>query len=183
MRLQIGRVYHHRLRNGRLGGQAFHHPGEDAFLAPALPTIIEGLRWTILLGRIAPPQAIAIDEDNAAENTPVIDARLAVALREKRLKAGHLRIRQPEKVAHDPVSLRSLNHAARLKSMGPDPSGLSVIRPVNALKGGQRVPGHLFDMRAELHINAKQLEEVARKDGVDDSFHASSFGGGGLFFI
>ena len=121
MRLQIGRVYHHRLRNGRLGGQAFHHPGEDAFLAPALPTIIEGLRWTILLGRIAPPQAIAIDEDNAAENTPVIDARLAVALREKRLKAGHLRIRQPEKVAHDPVSLRSLNHAARLKSMGPDP--------------------------------------------------------------
>jgi len=72
---------------------------------------------------------------NAAENAPVIDVRLTHPQEnsppdcflifgytlEKRLKAGHLHVRQPEKVAHDPVSLRSLNHAAQLKSMGPDP--------------------------------------------------------------
>ena len=100
MRLQIGRVYHHRLRNGRLGGQAFHHPGEDAFLAPALPTILEGLRWTILLGRIAPPQAIAIDEDNAAQDTKIINPRTTMALGKERAKARHLRFGQPEQGAH-----------------------------------------------------------------------------------
>ena len=59
-------VDHHRLRHGRLRDEALHHPGEDALVAPPLPTIVEGLRWAILPGRIASPQAIAIDEDNAA---------------------------------------------------------------------------------------------------------------------
>ena len=112
MRFQIGRVDHHRLRSGGLGGQAFHHPGEGAFVAPPLPTVAEGLWRAILPGRIAPPQAIAIDEDYPAQYTPVIDARLAMALGEEGLKPRHLRVGQPEKVAHRSVSLRSLNHAA-----------------------------------------------------------------------
>jgi hypothetical protein len=35
-----------------------------------------------------------------------------VALGEEGLQTGHLRIGKPEKIAHDPVSLRRLNHAA-----------------------------------------------------------------------
>jgi hypothetical protein len=37
----------------------------------------------MLLGRIAPPQTIAIDDDNATQNPTIIDARLAVALVKK----------------------------------------------------------------------------------------------------
>jgi hypothetical protein len=112
MRLEIGRVDHHRLRNGSFGSQTIHHPGEDSLVAPPLPPVVEGLRRAIFFRRIAPPQPIAIDEYYAAQHTPVIDARLTVALGEEGLQTGHLRVGQPEKVAHDPVSLRSLNQAA-----------------------------------------------------------------------
>jgi hypothetical protein len=37
----------------------------------------------MLLGRITPPQAIAIDENNATQNPTIIDARLAAALGKK----------------------------------------------------------------------------------------------------
>ncbi len=47
-----------------------------------------------------PVQAIADDEDNPAENAPVINAWLAMGLREKGGKARHLRVGQPEKVAY-----------------------------------------------------------------------------------
>ena len=46
------------------------------------------------LGSIAPAQTIAVDEDYAAQNAPVIDARLAMALGE-------------ERIAGDPSALRS----------------------------------------------------------------------------
>jgi hypothetical protein len=85
---------------------------EDPLVAPPLPTIVEGLRRAVFLRRITTPQAIAIDEDYAAQYTPVIDARLAMALGEERLQTGHLRVGQPKKVAHDPVSFRSMNQAA-----------------------------------------------------------------------
>lgn len=100
MRLQIGRVDHHRLGDRRLCRQAVHHPGKDALFAPPLPTVVEGLRRAILPGGITPPQAVAIDEDNPAQNAPVVDARLTMALREEGFQTGHLRVRQPEKVAH-----------------------------------------------------------------------------------
>jgi hypothetical protein len=81
--LEIGRVDHHRLWNGYLGSQAIHHAGEGPLLAPALPAAVEGLRWTIFLGRIAQAQAIAIDENYSAQHSPIIDGQLAVALGKK----------------------------------------------------------------------------------------------------
>jgi len=69
----------------------------------------------------APSQIIAIDEGSPAQHTLIIDARFAVGFREKRLKARHLRIRQPEKVGRDPpLGLRTMNHAPTRISMGPD---------------------------------------------------------------
>jgi hypothetical protein len=100
VRLQIGRVDHDRLVLGPLGGQADHDPGEDPIVAPPLPSVIKGLRRTIFLRRIAPAQTIAIDEDYAAKNATIIDARLTVALGKERLQALHLRVRQPVKIAH-----------------------------------------------------------------------------------
>lgn len=100
MRLEIGRVDHHRLRDGGLGGQPSHHPGKYPLVAPPLPPVVVGFRRAILLWRIALTQAIAVDEDYAAQHPPVIDARLSMALGEEGLEPRYLRVGQPEKVAH-----------------------------------------------------------------------------------
>jgi hypothetical protein len=118
----MGYVDHHRLRNSRFCRHTFHHPGKDTLVAPPLPSVVERLRRAILPGRITPPQTIAIDEDNPAQHPSVIDAWLAMALGKEGFQTRHLRVRQPEKVAHCSVSLPSLNHADRASSMGPDPS-------------------------------------------------------------
>ena len=100
MRLEIGRVDHDRLVLGALGGQAHHDPGEHAIVAPALPTVVEGLGRAVFLRRITPAQAIAIDEDYAAEDAAIIDTGLAMALGKERLQALHLGVRKPIKIAH-----------------------------------------------------------------------------------
>ena len=122
MRLEIGRVDHHRLGNGGFGSKTIHHPSEDTLIAPPLPSIVEGLRRAVFFRCIAPPQPIAIDEDYSAQHPPVIYARLTVALGKEGLESRHLRLGQPEKVAHRSISLRRLNHAASRQSMGPDPT-------------------------------------------------------------
>ncbi len=82
MRFQVGRVDRDGLLLGALGGQTFHDPSKDPHVAPTLPAVIERLRRSIFPGRVAPAQAIAIDEDYAAQDTPVVDAWLAMALGE-----------------------------------------------------------------------------------------------------
>ena len=95
MRLEIRCIDHDRLLLGAFGGQSLHHPGEDPHVTPPLPTVVERLRRPILTRGITPPQAIAIDEDNPAENPPIIHPRLAMALRKERLQPLHLVVRQP----------------------------------------------------------------------------------------
>lgn len=117
VRLQIRRVYHDNLLLAAFGGQPLHHPGEDPPIAPPLPSVVEGLWGAILTGRITPPPPIATDEDYAAQIAPVIDAGLAMALREERPQPFHLFVGQPEKVAHlHPRQFRGLNHASRAAS-------------------------------------------------------------------
>jgi hypothetical protein len=98
--LEIGRIDHDRLVFGALSGKAQHDPGEDPVVAPALPAVVEGLRLTVSLRRVTPAQPIAINEDYTNEDETIIDAGLAVALREERLEALHLRVGKPVKVAH-----------------------------------------------------------------------------------
>lgn len=45
-------------------------------------------------------QAVAIDENDAAQDTPIIDTLAAMALGEIGLKTGHLLLRQPEQITH-----------------------------------------------------------------------------------
>ena len=70
MGLQIGGVDHDRRLLAVISRQADHHLGKDAFVAPPFPTVMECLVRAIFLGRISPPQAIAIDEDNATQDAP-----------------------------------------------------------------------------------------------------------------
>lgn len=126
MRLQVGRVDHNGLPVAALGGQSLHHPGEDPHVTPPLPTVVERLRRAILTRGVTPTQAIAIDEDYAAQYASIIHTRLAMALRKERRQPLHLLVGQPEKVAHlHPRQFGSLNHAGRAASrrlIGPDPS-------------------------------------------------------------
>ena len=100
MCLQVCRVDHY----GRLltvfRSETGHHPGKDALLAPAPPTALQRLVRPIGSGCITPAQAIADNENNPAENTSVINAWLAVGLRKIGSETCHLRVGQPEKVAH-----------------------------------------------------------------------------------
>ena len=94
MCFQIGRVDHDRLVFGALGGQAHHNPGEDPVLAPAFPAVVERLGGPVFPRRVAPSQTIAVDEDYAAQNPPIIDTGLAMALREERPQPLHLLVGQ-----------------------------------------------------------------------------------------
>ena len=97
MRLEIGRVDHHRLRNGRLGSQPVHHPGKNPSVAPPLPAVVESLRGAILPRGVSPPQTITIHEDYAAQHAAVIDAWLARGrLREGAKSYAKLRTRFPQ---------------------------------------------------------------------------------------
>ena len=100
MGLQIGGVDHHGLLLAVLGSQPRHHLRKDPPLAPAIPPVVERLVGAIVLQRISPTQPIAIDEDNPAQDAPIIDTGLAVGLREIGLKTRHLRIAQPEEIRH-----------------------------------------------------------------------------------
>ena len=76
VRLRVSRVDHDGLLLGAFRRQPRHHPGEDPHVTSPLPSVAERLRRAILTRRIAPPQAIAIDEDHPAQNTPIINPRL-----------------------------------------------------------------------------------------------------------
>jgi len=78
--------------------QAFHHLEKDALVAPAFPAIIKRLGRAIFLRRIAPPEPVAIDEDDAAQNASIINALATMALGEIGLKTCHLLVRQPNKL-------------------------------------------------------------------------------------
>ncbi len=100
MCLQIGGVNYHRAFFAVLGRQTSHHQREDAPITRPLPAVAERLVRVVLRRRVAPAQPIAVDEDNPAQHTPIIDARLAVGLREIGLKTQHLRVRQPDEIRH-----------------------------------------------------------------------------------
>ena len=59
------------------------------------------------------------------KNATIIDVRLAMAFGKERLKPRHLRVTQPEQIAHlHPRQFGGVNHeatAASSQSMGPDP--------------------------------------------------------------
>src|SRR3546814_3950141 len=110
-------VDHDRLALWRLRcGQALHHADEDAFVAPPLPAIIKRLRRAILPRRITPPEPIAVDEDDPAQNPSIVDPLAAMALRKIRLKTRHLLVRQPIQITHH-SGPRSEEHTSELQSL------------------------------------------------------------------
>jgi len=152
-----GRVDHDGLRLGSRRSHTLHHPYENAGLAPAFPPIIQRLVWAVVLGRISPPQTVAVDEDDAAQHLPIIDARLALALGKERPQPFHLLVRQPKQVPHSRLS-RSLNQIATPTAMGPEPSG---VRSASAYQTFE-VPGSAFLTAHRRSPRAKSSQHAAR---------------------
>lgn len=100
MRLEVSGIDHDGLVISGFRRQPFHDLSKHAHVAPPFPAIVERLGRAIFRWCIAPTQAIAIDEDNATQNTPIIDAWLAMALRKIWPEPCRLLVSQPEKIAH-----------------------------------------------------------------------------------
>ncbi len=90
MSLQMGRIDHQRVRAAAFFRQPKKHLCEDAFFAPPLPATVKLIVGPVFLRRIAPSQAIAINEDNAAQNPAVVNPWLAVGLGKTGHKLGQL---------------------------------------------------------------------------------------------
>src|ERR1700712_2380157 len=82
MRFQMGGVDHQLIRLAAFGAQLRQDPVEYPKPAPADEAIIDRLVGTIVFRRVAPAQSIADDEDDPADDTPVIDARHTMRQRE-----------------------------------------------------------------------------------------------------
>jgi hypothetical protein len=93
--LEIGRLNHDGLGLDLLGGYALHHPGEYAHVAPSLPAVIQCLVRPVFPRRIPPAQAVPVDENDPAQNAPVIDLGLVVTLGEIGRRTYHLPVHQP----------------------------------------------------------------------------------------
>jgi len=91
----VSRIDGVRLVVGGFCRQPDHDPRKHAHVAPPFPSVVERLVGAILSRRIAPAQAIAIEEDNAAQDTPVINAWHAMALRKIGPQPLHLSFAQP----------------------------------------------------------------------------------------
>ena len=100
MRLQVSGINHQGVTLPPFCGKFSLNAGEDPQPAPAHPTIVKRLRRAIGIGRIPPAQPVATDEDYPAQHLPVVDPRLAMRQREKWFETLHLRLRQPQQIAH-----------------------------------------------------------------------------------
>jgi len=63
------------------------------------------LVWAILPRGIAPTQPVAVDENDAAQHSPVINPWLAMALGKIRFEPRHLLVGQPVAPASTPLSI------------------------------------------------------------------------------
>jgi hypothetical protein len=104
MGLKVGSLDHYDPFLTMTRRQPDHHLGEDPLITPPLPTVVDCLVRSIVPRGIAPPQAIAIDEDYPNQNRPVINRRLAMGFGGIGLKTRHPRITQPEEIR--PVTAR-----------------------------------------------------------------------------
>ena len=75
--------------------QAHHHLREDTFVTAPVPTIAKCLMWAILFWRSRHRNPLRL-----MKIIRLINARLAMELREIGIRTRHLRVVQPEKIRH-----------------------------------------------------------------------------------
>ena len=78
MRLQVGRVDHQPVRSAGFRGQGREYAIEHAHPGPSYEPVVQGLMRSIDLGRVTPPQSVANDVNDTADNPTIVDTRNAV---------------------------------------------------------------------------------------------------------
>ena len=100
MRLEMRGVDHQAIRTVAIARQFGKDPVEYAEPAPADEAVVDRLRRPVRRRHIAPSQAVADYEQDAAQHTPIVDPRNSVRQREIRLDPTHLRLRQQQQIIH-----------------------------------------------------------------------------------
>ena len=106
----------------------------DAFLRPSHEAIVERLLGAVFGRRIDPASARFEHMNDAADDAPVVNARLAARVRRQvGLDPGKLRVRQPEEIAIHvgfPFGSRESQLAGHANSfMGLDPNTFRSLTP------------------------------------------------------
>lgn len=81
-------------------GKFDENPGKHTQARPADKAVVERLRRPVDARSILPLQPVVLDVDDAVQNPPVIQARLASGSRKEPPQPIHLRFGQPEVLAH-----------------------------------------------------------------------------------
>lgn len=90
MRLDVGAVDHDRLAVRSRPRQLIEDTREDPHARPADELVVKRLVRAVDRRRVAPAKAIALDENDPAQNLAVIHPRLATRPREMRFQKLHL---------------------------------------------------------------------------------------------
>jgi hypothetical protein len=97
---EVCTIDHHSVRRARLAREPCEAAVEDAKAAPADEAVVEGFVRALGVRRVAPAQAFADNEDDAADDATIIDAGNAVAKWEEGLDPFHLSGREQENISH-----------------------------------------------------------------------------------
>jgi hypothetical protein len=119
MRFEVRRIDHQPVGLAALARQRREDPVEHAHPAPADEAVVDRLVRPVLARRIAPAQAVANDEHDPRDHPPVIDPRLPMRQREIRLYPAHLRLRQPDQIAHGNALLGAAIESHRNRFVNP----------------------------------------------------------------
>jgi len=104
VRLEVGHVDHQLIWLAALRRQSREDLVEHAHAAPADEPVGDRLGRAILGRDITPAQTVADHEDDTADNPPIINPGYAVRQQKMRLDPAHLRLRQPDQIAHGNAS-------------------------------------------------------------------------------
>ncbi len=104
MRLQVRGVDHQLIRSAAFGRERLEDAVEHAEAAPADEAVVDRFVRSITRRCIAPAQAIPDHEDDAADDTAIIDPRNTVRQGKVRLDPAHLRRRQQHQITHADTS-------------------------------------------------------------------------------
>ena len=83
---------------GLCDGESGENAVEHTEPAPADETIVKRLVRAVIVGRVLPLQPVADHIDDAADDTPVVDARHAMRQRKKRRDARYLALAQQKQI-------------------------------------------------------------------------------------
>lgn len=122
---EVGAVDHQPLGRPGPACEAGEDAVEDAHAAPADEAVVQGLVWPVAQRCVAPAQAVADDEDDAADHAAIVSAGDAVGEWEEGGDASHLRGREQDNIGHGSTSTTARITPRRADAnelMGSEPS-------------------------------------------------------------